>query len=350
MAKASRTKTPALNVSSIAEVDDLPVTTLEEALEQEEQEEEEEQKVSALDILNLNSSKSSLTPTVDPAKFKIFCVIRKINKMKFRLGMENTEEKYQLVPGTAQTFQPWKRGDKFLTGLEDKPEVRRRLEKLLGVSLDASSLYFENVTYRMEDRPQGQPLVIEDNYSGAYMEVIYHSMLASPLIANGLIEYTSGQKPEAEWYIENKEAEAEEEQKQIDIEMEAFNLFTEVSSTRRRELAKILGLKVWGLGDAVVKTLLWGYIKKGVKDVPPPQAIKNFLKEARLNDRDIAIKATVEDAIFYNVFRMNAARDWMYGDEALGANKEAIYAKLVSPRNAALRVSVEEKVELKREE
>lgn len=299
------------------------------------------------DILQQKAVVSDINSFIEEEKkpLKLMVIVRKIQRFGFRLGMERTEEKYQLAPGTGQTFQPWKRGDRFLTGqIATDTALRQRLESILGVDLNDKSLYYENVTYRMEDRPNGQILAIEDDYSGAYMEVIYHCMIASPLVANGMQEYSSGKKPEAEWYIENREAEAEAKQKVMSDEMEAFSLFNQMSPTRRIALAKILGMGVWGLSEAVIKGLLWDYLKKGEKGV---SVVGRFITEATRNDRTIVTKALIMDAIHYNVFRLNNARDYVYGDEAMGATLQAVEEKLLSPKNASLRVAVEEKVNLK---
>src|SRR4051812_37667504 len=58
-----------------------------------------------------NVSAGEINDSIDEANkpVKLLVTLRKIQRMGFRLGMERTEEKYQLVPGTGQTFVPFKK-------------------------------------------------------------------------------------------------------------------------------------------------------------------------------------------------------------------------------------------------
>jgi hypothetical protein len=307
-----------------------------------------QESISAREMLAAAGVTSSLNDKLDSKKkYKLFVTLRKITKFTKRLGLEQTAENFQLVPGTAQTFVPFMNGENYITGLEDKPELRKKLEKALNTDLGPRSPFYEELRFRMEDREHGQQIVIEEGFSGARMEVIYHAMIASPIIANGLQEYADGTKPMADWYIENREAEAESDQKDIDLELSAIEMFKNMSDTRRSQLSKILGLKVWGLSPDLTKSMLWKYIKTPDKSNHGVSAMKKFLKEAEKNDTEIVVKALAQDAIQYNIIRKNGAGDFVYGDENLGSTLEGIEQRIMSPRNIQLRSGIEEKVNLK---
>lgn len=274
-------------------------------------------------------------------------VIKKINRFKFRLGLERiTNDKMNLLPGTAHTWQCDKRGTDFITGLEGRPEDRKRLEKALRVDLGPQSPYWASLTFRMEDKEHGMIMNFDDPAMGAYYEVVYFGMLGSSIVASSLQEYSSGKKPTAEWYIEDREAEAEAKAAAVTSDIEAMRAYDSMSFDRRRGICKLIGPDVgngaWGGSDKVVGTELWDYIKKSSKNA----AI--FLDYAKRNDVELNTRILVSDAIKLNVIRKNKAREYQYGDVIFGPSDDNIISRLVLPQFSPVRQAIQSQVTAKR--
>lgn len=274
-------------------------------------------------------------------------VIKKINRFKFRLGLERiTNDKMNLLPGTAHTWQCDKKGTDFITGLENRPEDRKRLERLLRVDLGPQSSYWANLTFRLEDKEHGMIMNFDDTALGPYYEVVYFGMLGSSIIAPSLQDYLSGKRPMAEWYIEDKEAEAEAKAASVTSDIEAMRAYDSMSFDRRRGIAKLLGPEVgngaWGASDKVVGTELWDYIKKSSTNAA------KFLDHARKNDAELNVRIMVSDAIKLNVIRKNKVREYQYGDVIFGPSEDNIIGRLILPQFSQVRQAIQAQITAKR--
>lgn len=310
-----------------------------------ESEAEKQPIVSASSILEQISGPVSTAETLKPATILI---LKKIPKGTFRLGLEKQEDNPQLMPGAVHKFEPFMQGNNYLTALANKPKDRERLENILMVNLSPSSDFYATITYVMNDRPHGQFMSLDDTVNGAYEEVVYNCMIASPLVANGMHEYTSGKKPMAEWYIENKEAEAIIESNKVDTELKMFETLAIMPDSRRVEIAKIMRLPDAHTGSpTLVKTELYKILKKGNKLMTAETAVNKFLTISAWDAPKIAVAALVEDADNLNVIRQSKTKDWMYVDEVLGASKEEVVEYLMTPRASMIRDSITNKVNIK---
>lgn len=267
--------------------------------------------------------------------------VKKIDRFAFKLGLERTKEKYKMMPGTGHTWAPAKKGNEFITGLEELPEKRRELEKALRVDLSPTSMYWATLTFKMEDKEHGQILNFDDKVMGPFYEVVYYAMLADELIANGLHEYKTGKKPFAEWYIENKEAEAEMNMAAMTAEIEATNQFPSLSYAKRHDIAKLLGLPVWGVTERVASQELWNFIKANTDN-----AIA-FNKLVALGATELVVRVLVKTAIKMNVIRRNRTNEYVFGAEVLGPTEDHIVVRLSIPTNATLRLAIERQLKAK---
>ncbi len=301
--------------------------------------------VSAADILGI---KTGLTPAAENAGIKVpTLVLRKIPKGSFRLGLERQEDSPQLMPGAIHKFEPFMQGNQYLTDLSKNPKDRERLEKILRVDLSPTSDYYATITYQMYDRPHGQFMVFDDSANGAYEEVVYNCMIASPLVANGIHEYRSGKKPMAEWYIENKEAEAIVEGQKVDMELKMFEVLALMPDSRRIEIAKIMRLPDAHTGSPLlIKTELYKVLKSGNKLMTTQTAVERFLTINSWDPQRIVVAALVEDAENLNIIRLTKTKDWAYADQILGASKEEVVSFLMSPKSSSIRESIVNKVTL----
>lgn len=274
-------------------------------------------------------------------------VLKKIPKGNFRLGLERQEDAPQLMPGAIHKFEPFMQGNSYLTALATDDKKRERLEKILMVDLRPTSEYYATITYQMYDRPHGQFMVFDNSVNGAYEEVVYNCMIASPLVANGLHEYTSGKKPLAEWYIENKEAEAIIESNKVDVELKMFNTLATMPLSRMVEIAKIMRLPDAHTGSpTLVKTELFKVLKTGNKLISSKDAVQKFLVISNWDPQKIVVSTLVEDAENLNIIRQSKTKDWMYADQVLGASKEEAVQFLMQPKASQIRESIMNKVTL----
>lgn len=298
--------------------------------------------VSAASILGLGGAKSVVEESADKAPVLI---LRKIPKGNFRLGLEKQEDNPQLMPGAVHKFEPFMQGNSYLTALANKPADRERLEAILMVDLKPESPFYATVTYIMNDRPHGQFMVLDNSANGAYEEVVFNCMIASPLVANGIHEYRSGKKPMAEWYIENKEAEAIVESNKVDVELKMFETLALMPDSRRVEIAKIMRLPDAHTGSpTLIKTELYKVLKSGNKLMTAQSAVEKFLMISAWDPQRIVVATLVEDAENFNIIRLTKTKDWSYADQILGASKDEVVQFLMAPKSSQIRESISSKV------
>lgn len=268
-------------------------------------------------------------------------VIRKIPQFNFRMGLEKQPENPLLMPGVGHIWVCDKRGNEYLTGFDTRPEERARLEKILRVDLGPTSAFWSTLSFRLEDKQHGQILNFDDPQFGPMSEVIYFGMLGSSLMANGLQEYSTGKKPTATWYIEDKEAEAEMEQADMTSEQEAYAAFGEASFAKRRGAAKLLGLMAWGSTDKVISGDLWKFIKTNAENA------KAFLKLIRKHETEFNVRVLASDAIKLNIIRKNRTQEYFIGDVVLGPTLDVIAQRLSLPQLNDVRLTLQNLVSAK---
>ena len=268
-------------------------------------------------------------------------VIRKIPKLRFRLGLEKQKGNPNLMPGVKHTFQVSTKGDTFITGLEDQPDKRRELEGRLKVDLGPKSKFWMDFVINLEDKEHGMALNFDDPIYGAHNELCYYALAGSDLVANGLQEYTSGEKAFAEWYIENKDAEAEALQKQIDVELKAGEWYKQFSEAKLMDIGKLCGAPVWGLTNRAAATEVYKWLKESYKNA------ERFCAIAEMKDSEFSVRVLVENAIKFNVFRKNGAHDWTFQNQVIGNNVDLIAKKLAQPAHQDLRLSITNMVNAK---
>jgi hypothetical protein len=265
------------------------------------------------------------------------------------LGLALTQEKFVSMPGTKYSWAPFKKGNTYRTGLnrvevgateDERREVVAGLEEELGRKLDAS--FYNDLNVSLDrNKKAGERL----NLAKAFDFVVFLAMLESPQVANGLHEKRDGTKPQAEWYVENKEAEAEKEALERTQKITVLSAFGQLSNHKKRKIAILAGVNVLGLSDMVVEGELWKWIDKAPSPKEEQRRIGLFIFWVKSGDTYIDIAAMVEEAILFNVIRLDSAKDYRYGDNLLGATKEEITERLTAPRNSELRMGIKSRVE-----
>jgi hypothetical protein len=179
--------------------------------------------------------------------------------------------------------------------------------------------------------------------------VIYLAMLESDQVANGLHERRNGTKPHAEYYIENKEAESEQDAVERNHHKKAIRLFDDLSTIKKRKVAIVLGLDVFGLRDGALDSVLWKWIMgEGLKAGERKTLhMELFNKLVEKGDSYINISEIVYYAIRFNILRQNATGDLFYADDLVGSTKEQVIEKLMSTQYSDLRLGIQTRVEAK---
>lgn len=271
----------------------------------------------------------------DKVKQATIVTLKPMPRAGKRLGLADTSEKFMRMPGTVYTWVPSKRGRIYVTGLSQEEEVE--YGRKLGQDLSKTSEFWSTLKFTLTEKPLGFKL----DLSNPLEYVVFKAMNVSELIAESLNEYKNGNKPYAEWYIENQEAEAEAKAKLADIKINAYGKFRDISDNRKKDIAKILGLKPYGLSSKAAAARLFDFIEE------KPQNSKLFMDVEGKKDDIIAISALIEDCIHYNILRRNKAQDYQFADEVLGTTKDQIVTKLLKPENQVLRIKLGELVEAK---
>ena len=310
----------------------------------------EDQKLSSIDQLLQTRKIAAALPTPEnPNAGKVIKTIHKLERMKNRLGLQNVKDKDgfvpQMMPGSTYMWEPSvKNGGVYLTGLEDKPEIRKRLEEVMGVSLAPTAPFYGNLRYRLEDKPQGNIMNLSDANYGAYNEAIYYAMTVSPLICNGREQYRDGTKPFAEWFIEDTEADAETNQKLYDIEQQVYGAFRDMTEDRKRNIARILELKgVYGVSPKVISSKLWAYIKLD------PKNLVSFMRVMEMQPDEFGAHLVWAEAIKYAVIKMDMQRNYTFRGTVLGATKDQVISLLQDFSKQNIHISIKDDLRIKKE-
>lgn len=272
-------------------------------------------------------------------------ILKPIGQGNFRLGLEQTPEKFLTMPGTTQRWAPKKVGNNYRTGLNrvelaPTPEERavriKELEDHFGKKLDND--FYADMSFRIDNnKPLGEKLFLDDPWH----LVVYLAMLESDNVANGIQEYKSGEKPFALWYIEDKEAEAEEKAKLRSDKQKASRLFDSLSFIKKRKVAIVVGLSVLGLSDLATENVLWDWIEGSAANA------RTFVSVVERGDTYINISELVKHALRFHVLRTVNTGDIYYGDSLIGTTEEQIVQKLMSTQYSDLRLGIQTKVEAK---
>jgi hypothetical protein len=261
---------------------------------------------------------------------------------KFRLGLEQTKENYMRLPGTSYRWEPSKIGNTYKTGLHFiSPERQAKLARELGHVLNDE--FYAEMTYVIDgSNPYGHHM----DLTKPRELVVYLAMLESHLVGANKLEKGTGKKPEADWYIENLEAEAEAESLDKDKFLEVTRIYAEMSNEKKAAFGRVLQLPVRGVSPKVADNMLWKKLTDN-KQVDYKKTLDKFLAASQWSNEKLNIYAELEDAIAFNIIRRNNAQDYVYGDDILGSTKEQVLSKLLQGENSGLRSIIKSKLAMR---
>jgi hypothetical protein len=234
------------------------------------------------------------------------------------------------MPGAGITKLPYKRGDgTYSTGLEDKPEERKRLEEALRLDLSPGSVYYN---YLSPGAMKVKPIKLRDednifNLEDAEQAVTYYWLSVHPTIASSWDAWDAGKYPsDTAFYVNNTDIETERQYRRDIQESHAIIRLGALSVEKTRKVARLLGFPVSDDNKHEhVYPLIYGFIKQGVAKTGPyanMNTVDQFNKVASMTDEDLHVTDLVERAINNNLIRISAGGRLMKGATELAKSKE----------------------------
>ena len=142
-------------------------------------------------------------------------------------------------------------------------------------------------------------------------QIKYYVMNASSKIANSEIERT----PDTIFYIDNPEAKAKAELEIVSYEFEGMSLVFKLSPEEKRSSLRMFGKK--GL-DTISESMLNNQLMQEMKKDP-----KAFVEI--LNDKDVKIKALIEELVEKNVIKRKG-NYYIHGEDTIANSTEECVA------------------------
>jgi hypothetical protein len=136
--------------------------------------------------------------------------------------------------------------------------------------------------------------------------------------------------PFALFYIEDKEAKAKVEEIAIDFQMEASDIFSDLTTDEKKGYLKLYGEKgTDNVSDRVVKTALF----KKMNEDP-----KKFIPLTK--DPDVKIRISIEDMLEKGLLKRKG-NYYNYQDEVIGNSVDAVIAFFKDLKNQSLKITME---------
>jgi len=297
---------------------------------------------------------------------------------------------YYRFPGTAVTILPHKEASgKYRTGLDDeapylnnlseedrKTEIERirkdkvRLEKALGMEgtgvLDPTSPFYnfaassEMLRTKFGSDIKVSPvklgttdIIFHLDGSDAMKEITWNWLSVSPRIAPSLDAYKQGKVPsDVQYYIADDEAESRDTYKRKKAINSAIAEFEALSPTKRKQIARLMGLPVTEeTKEEVVYNLIDTQLKETEfkdgkhKGLAP---VKLFTELIKTTDERLKVKDLVEQAIAHSIYRVGTGGKMMEGEVTASPSKEDLVEHLLQPENQMDVLALEKKLNIKK--
>jgi len=243
--------------------------------------------------------------------------------------LANTYNKNRF-PGTGITKLPYKNGDgTYRTGLEDKPEEKERLERVLRIPLNPDSDYYN---YTSNALVKVNPMRLKDednifNLDDAEQAVTYYWLSAHPTIASSWDAWDRGEYPsDTQFFVNNADIESEKQYQKDMAETKALLVLNSLSIEKLRKVARLLGFPVSDDSKPEhVFPKIYSFIKEGMIKAGPyknQNSITKFNQIVSLGDDTLHITDLVEKALRFNIFRESSGGRLMKGEVELAKSKQ----------------------------
>lgn len=297
---------------------------------------------------------------------------------------------YWRAPGATSTFLPHKESSgKYRTGLDPEApylnnlseedrvaEIERikadkvRLEKALGMEgtgiLDPTSPFYnfaatsEVLKKRFGTDMKVTPVKLGNDDmifvldgSDAMKEITWNWLSVNPRIATSLDAYKNRQVPaDTQYYIADDEAESKDAFRKNKAINEAIVKFDSLTPTKRKQIARLMGLPVTEeTKEEVVYNLVDKTLKDGeFKDGPHKgvSAVKLFGDLVKTSDDRLKVKDLIEQAITHSVYRIGVNAKVMEGEVVASPSKEDLVEHLLKTENQIELIALEKKLSNKK--
>lgn len=243
--------------------------------------------------------------------------------------LANTYKKNRLPSTGIRKFPYREANGTYRTGLEDKPEERKRLELATKLDLGPESDYY-NFTSNARVKTDGYKLTEGDNVfslDDPWAAITYYWLAAHPTIASSIQDLESGKYPsDTEFFVNDTEIETDRQFKKDFEEAKAIQLMTSLSVEKSRKVARMLGFPV---SDSTkhekIYIDLFNFIKEGTIKLGPYKgmnSIAKFNQFATMKNEDLAVADLVEQAIKHSIFRIASGGRLMKGEAEIAKSKE----------------------------
>lgn len=284
------------------------------------------------------------------------------------------------IPGTGVFKYPYKEFDgKYRTGLdpdaayikriEDKTEreleqervkrTKKELEEALSLDLGPRSNFWNHVFSKSpNDSTHVQPVKLLDSDNLFDMSVPWKLLEFSwlrvhPTIASSYQAWLRGEFPaETQFYVVDEEIENKLAFNKKQLINNAIVKFVQMEPSKRRKVARLLGLPVTeDVQDEIVYNLVDNVLKQSeVKDgtYQGMNPVQVFSKFADMKDNLLNIKDLIKQALQYNIYRLKPNGKVYEGELEVSPDEEQLVKYLIDDDHQDELLALEEKLKRKK--
>lgn len=313
---------------------------------------------------------------------KISALKREYNSSQLKtMTSELANKGLTRVPGTGVTKLPYKELDgKYRTGLDPDAayikrikdpvereieqkrvtELRDRLSKQLNiVDLSPTSKFWNySLSSSANDNSHVQPekLVDGDNYydlSVPWRELAYSWLRVHPTIASSFQAWQRAEYPaDTQFYVADQDIETDIAYKKKKIVNEAIVKLSNMSPTKRKKVARVMGLAVtdndkeelvYNLIDSELKKT---EIKNGKFQGLSP--IEIFTRFADMKEEMLHIRDLIKQAITHSVYRVKSNGRFFEGDLEIAKDEDELIKFLMDENHQDDLIMLEQKLKGKK--
>jgi hypothetical protein len=223
----------------------------------------------------------------------------------------------------------------YATGLT--PEEEEKYSKLMGVDLSSTFNYEKPHPY-WGSRPAQIKLENATNIFNLENPVDYvkvKNLKASRFVANSVKDLEEGLYPDAMFVIYDEDEEVEKKATKVQLKNKAIASLTKMSLDEKTNICTILSSKnVKGRSQDFIDVEIDKLI-----EISPSE----FLKYAKMDKAETAIRATVLEAIYKNILTKEKGSIY-YMSERIGIDYEDAVSWFSDPQNQKIKIAILEKL------
>jgi hypothetical protein len=311
---------------------------------------------------------------------KISSIKKEYNRNNGSLEASLSLHGYSRFPGTGVRFVVYKEPNgSYRTGLDENapylqkmkrthPEnwkietdrikaLRKDLEERSGMELGPRSEYY---TQMYNDRIPIKAEIVRlkegDNMfdlDDVFKAITYAWLRVHPLIASSYGAYERGEYPaNTQFYVNDEDIEEEIKYKRKTLINKAVGTLDNLSLDKRKKVARLLGLPVSeNSKETFVYNLLDTFIKsQEIKagDFKGANPVDMFLKFAEMDDKIVATKDLVEQAIKHSIYRITKGGRITEGGQEIAKSKEELVSDLMDDKYQDDLLALQEKLKVKK--